>query len=53
LVDFIDVQITGQPVRIFETEEELRKYTKNTRKIYPLDAAKESGVLASLLRHIF
>ncbi|KAF8336078.1 hypothetical protein F5887DRAFT_1250067, partial [Amanita rubescens] len=40
LVDFIDVQVTGRPVQIFETEEELREYTKNTRKIYPLDAAK-------------
>lgn len=37
----------------FETEEELSDYTIATKKFFPLDEAKEGGVLKYLLRHIF
>jgi hypothetical protein len=52
LVDFIDTRITGKPVEIFETEEELREYTIEEGKYYPKESAKESGVLRHLLRKI-
>ncbi|KAK7686026.1 hypothetical protein QCA50_010837 [Cerrena zonata] len=52
LVDLLDAHRTGRAVRIFETEEELSRYTIATRKFFPLDEAKEGGVLRYLLRHI-
>ncbi|KAF8626945.1 hypothetical protein AX15_004623 [Amanita polypyramis BW_CC] len=53
LVDFINNRVTGEPVRIFKRVENLRTYTKNEKKYFPKEAAKESGVLAYLLRNIF
>ncbi|KAM6502997.1 hypothetical protein JOM56_002974 [Amanita muscaria] len=53
LVDFIDSRITGEPIRIFLTEKELRRYTQRTHKIFPKESAKESGVLKYLLRRIY
>ncbi len=53
LVDFIDVRLApGGQIRKFDTREELKRYTNKRKKYYPLGAAKESGVLASLLRQI-
>ncbi|KAK2459465.1 hypothetical protein APHAL10511_008525 [Amanita phalloides] len=52
LVDFIDIRLTGKPIKIFETEKELREYTKDEGKYYPKESAKESGVLRYLLRKI-
>ncbi|KAF8730601.1 hypothetical protein AX14_005409 [Amanita brunnescens Koide BX004] len=52
LVDFIDTRLTGDPIKIFETEKELRKYTREEGKYYPKESAKESGVLRYLLRKI-
>ncbi|KAF8342421.1 hypothetical protein F5887DRAFT_1283790 [Amanita rubescens] len=52
LVDFIDIRISGRPVKIFETEGQLRKYTCKNEKYYPKESAKESGVLRYLLRKI-
>ncbi|KIL63793.1 hypothetical protein M378DRAFT_1045973 [Amanita muscaria Koide BX008] len=52
LVDFIDTRTTGQPIEIFDTEEELREYTNETHKYFPKESAKESGVLKYLLREI-
>jgi len=52
LVDFIDTRITGDPIKIFKTEKELREYTRGEDKYYPKKSAKESGVLKYLLRKI-
>ena len=52
LVDFIDTRITGDPIKIFKTEKELRDYTRENDKYYPKQSAKESGVLRYLLRKI-
>ena len=52
LVDFIDIRISGRPVKIFETEGQLRRYTCKNEKYYPKESAKESGVLRYLLRKI-
>ena len=52
LVDLLDTHRTGQEVRIFDTVEELSGYTCETKKFFPLDEAKEGGVLKYLLRHI-
>ena len=53
LVDLLDTHRTGQRVKIFDTEEELSEYTCETKKFFPLDSAKQGGVLKYLLRHIF
>ena len=53
LVDLLDTHRTGQRVKIFNTEEELSNYTCETKKFFPLDSAKQGGVLKYLLRHIF
>ena len=53
LVDLLDTHRTGQRVKTFNTEEELSNYTCETKKFFPLDSAKQGGVLKYLLRHIF
>ncbi|KAF8260809.1 hypothetical protein EI94DRAFT_874539 [Lactarius quietus] len=40
-------------VRIFETETELSKYTRETKKFFPREDAVDGGVLRALRRHIF
>ncbi len=52
LVDFIESRDPGQPVRTFASAKELSDYTYNTGKVYGRTAAKRSGLLRSLLRHI-
>ena len=53
LVDFIDIRrVPGAHIRKFDSREELKSYTNERNKHYPLGAAKKSGVLASLLRQI-
>ncbi|KIL67993.1 hypothetical protein M378DRAFT_159246 [Amanita muscaria Koide BX008] len=52
LVDFIDTRTTGRPIKKFRTAQGLRDYTNETEKYFPLESAKESGVLKYLLRQI-
>ncbi|KAI0721860.1 hypothetical protein C8T65DRAFT_629417 [Cerioporus squamosus] len=54
LVDFIANQRDpGQPFQTFGSEDELSTYTRLTEKVYGLSAAKRSGLLSRLLRHIY
>ncbi|KAK7685908.1 hypothetical protein QCA50_010715 [Cerrena zonata] len=52
LVDLLDTHRTGKQVTIFETEAELRHYTIERKRFFPLDEARQGGVLKYLLRHI-
>jgi hypothetical protein len=51
LVDLMNARRAGKKVRKFETEAELRIYTKKTGKVYPLKDAK-GDVVEVLLRSI-
>jgi hypothetical protein len=51
LVDLVEGD--KNEVRIFETEEELSKYTRKTAKFFPKEDAVDGGVLRALRRHIF
>ncbi|KAI0293598.1 hypothetical protein BC826DRAFT_910617 [Russula brevipes] len=50
LVDLIEGN--RKEVRIFETEEQLSQYTRETCKFFPKEDAKDGGVLRALRRHI-
>ncbi|KAI1464573.1 uncharacterized protein F4812DRAFT_467163 [Daldinia caldariorum] len=52
LVDLVDCQRTGRRVKLFSSLEDLRNYTKSTKKFFPLDEAKAQGPLRYLLREI-
>ncbi|GAO15884.1 uncharacterized protein UV8b_07771 [Ustilaginoidea virens] len=52
IIDFIDSQRTGRPVRAFKTEARLRRYTGDTEKFFPKDEAKERPLLRYLLRDV-
>lgn len=43
----------GKNIRIFESEEELSRYTRETGKIFPKEDAVDSEFLRALRRHIF
>ncbi|KAH8995427.1 hypothetical protein EDB92DRAFT_1794906 [Lactarius akahatsu] len=52
-VNLVDlVHGSKEEVRIFQTEEELSKYTKETKKFFPKEDAVDGGVLRALRRHI-
>jgi len=42
----------GRDVRVFDSEEELRKYTISEGKFFPLEEAYAGGLLEYLLREI-
>lgn len=53
LVDLTQAGIDGLgDVTVFGSEVELSRYTKKTRKVFPLDEAKAGGLLKFLLRRI-
>ncbi|KAI4775873.1 hypothetical protein E4T52_09179 [Aureobasidium sp. EXF-3400] len=52
LVDLMNARRTGKKVRMFDTYSQLRKYTKESGKIYPKKDAK-GDVVKVLLRRIF
>ncbi|KAH8103009.1 hypothetical protein BXZ70DRAFT_766307 [Cristinia sonorae] len=55
IVDLTEVGMDVESVnslKIFETERELRTYTCNTEKFFPLSHAKAGSLLKYLLRHI-
>ncbi|KAI0293597.1 hypothetical protein BC826DRAFT_1015040 [Russula brevipes] len=52
-VNLVDlVEGNRKEVRIFKTEEQLSQYTRETRKFFPKENAKDGGVLRALRRHI-
>jgi len=52
-VNLVDlVEGNRKDVRIFKTEEQLSKYTRETSKFFPKENAKDGGVLRALRRHI-
>ena len=51
--DFLECPNPEAPVRLFKSEEALRKYTKENRRTYPLSGVPKGSVLRCLLRHIF
>ncbi|KAI0071284.1 hypothetical protein K474DRAFT_1669145 [Panus rudis PR-1116 ss-1] len=53
LMDLLDRHGTGKEVKVFETLEGLRSYTKATRRFFPRERAKAGGILKYLLRKIF
>jgi len=53
LVDLVDSQRTGKPVKLFASLEDLRAYTLQTRNIFPKETrAYQGGLLKELLREI-
>ena len=53
-VNLVDlVQGDKMEVQIFETERDLSKYTKRTKKFFPKEDAVDGGVLRALRRRIF
>ncbi|KAG1867056.1 hypothetical protein C8R48DRAFT_772247 [Suillus tomentosus] len=53
LVDLVDSQRTGKPVKLFASLEDLRVYTLQTRKMFPKETrAYQGGLLKELLREI-
>ncbi|TDL25356.1 hypothetical protein BD410DRAFT_636858 [Rickenella mellea] len=52
LVDLVDTRRTGQPVTVYDSEDELRAYTIFTRKFFPRESAYAGGLLRYLLRKI-
>ncbi|KAJ5126092.1 hypothetical protein N7448_005402 [Penicillium atrosanguineum] len=52
LVDLVDTRRTGESVEHFPNVSALRKYTKETKKVFPKSAAKADGFLKALLRVI-
>jgi hypothetical protein len=49
IVDLVDCRRTGTKVKRHETEEALRDYTVQTRRMFPREEAKKNGFLAALL----
>ncbi|KAI0071288.1 hypothetical protein K474DRAFT_640090 [Panus rudis PR-1116 ss-1] len=52
LVDLVDTHRTGEEVQLFSSLEELRAYTHDTRKFFPLHDAHAGGILKYLLRKL-
>ncbi|EFW19781.1 hypothetical protein D8B26_007965 [Coccidioides posadasii str. Silveira] len=53
IFDLIDSRRTGAPIPKFTNVRALRRYTKQSGKIFPREAAKQDGFLSALLREIF
>ncbi|KAH7883439.1 hypothetical protein F5I97DRAFT_1815278 [Phlebopus sp. FC_14] len=52
IVDLVDTARTGKPVRIFNSLDELARYTKRTDMFFPKENAYQGGLLKELLREI-
>ncbi|QPG95525.1 hypothetical protein C2857_001067 [Epichloe festucae Fl1] len=52
IMDFIDSERTGVPIRIFGSLSQLRRYTVDNDKIFPKRQARKSALLRYLLRRI-
>jgi len=52
IVDLLDTPETGKAVVLFDSEEQLSIYTKDSGKFFPLDEAHAGGLLKFLLRRI-
>ncbi|CAE6509048.1 unnamed protein product [Rhizoctonia solani] len=52
IVDLIDTKISGKPVRHFESEKELAKYTIKHKKFFPRNNVHTGSLLKFLLRRI-
>ncbi|KAJ4266057.1 hypothetical protein NW762_004030 [Fusarium torreyae] len=52
LVDLVETQRTGLPVKVFKTLKNLQDYTIRTEKFFPKRNAHEGGLLRYLLREI-
>ncbi|PWY94549.1 hypothetical protein BO94DRAFT_563167 [Aspergillus sclerotioniger CBS 115572] len=53
LVDLIDSRRAGTPVHKFQNVRALRRYTRESGKVFPKEAAKREGGLRGLLRGIW
>ncbi|QSZ33798.1 hypothetical protein DSL72_005370 [Monilinia vaccinii-corymbosi] len=53
IFDFLDAKAEGKPVKRYESEQKLAKYTMKSGKIYPKKQAKQGGPARVLLAHIF
>jgi hypothetical protein len=52
IFNFLDAELGKFPVQIFETEEELAKYTRKTEQFFPRSNSVAGGLLRFLLRQI-
>jgi hypothetical protein len=52
LVDLVETEYTGSPVKVFKTLKQLRNYTLSNKKVFPKKTAHHSGLLKFLLRPI-
>ena len=52
LMDLEETERTGEPVKIFESEQELSVYTRRKEKYFPRRNALAGGLLRFLLRRI-
>jgi hypothetical protein len=50
--DLVDAAKHNRPVPRFDTRDELIKYTRRTKKFYPLQYVKEMGPVRALLTHM-
>lgn len=50
LVDLIDLKSNGGVVMVFGSLKMMRDYTRETKKYFPKNPAKEGGILKALLR---
>ncbi|TGO61833.1 hypothetical protein BCON_0024g00340 [Botryotinia convoluta] len=53
IFDFLDAKAEGKPVKRYQSERKLAKYTLESGRIYPKSKAKEGGPARALLAHIF
>ncbi|KAG5962290.1 hypothetical protein E4U58_003940 [Claviceps cyperi] len=53
IVDFIDCERTGEPIRKFASLGQLRKYTIKEKNFFPREQAKRSLLLRFLLKVLF
>ena len=52
IVDLVETENTGQPVKVFRSELALSQYTKKYGKFFPKENAYAGGLLKFLLRKI-
>ena len=52
LIDLMDSRRQGTEVRVFNSYQQLVKYTRSSKKYFPRDEAKEEGLVRILLRRI-
>ena len=54
MVDLLHYRRNGEDqIQIFDTLEDLRKYTKKHRRYFPRDTLDKGALLENLLRHVF